>query len=95
MAEPLEAKGEYHLTKSEIGRRNFNNLEAKHWAVCFLQKISADDNPQLGFCPSVSDILCKFRNSASTGIMYERVQSLPPAVMDTAEPLSKGFAVLI
>jgi hypothetical protein len=99
---PLGGKG--RLTQSETDklrnyyslaiRRNVNNLAAMKrdvWAF-FFHKLLTNGNPQHGVCRSGGDSLCKFKNSARSGVAYEHKYSLPAAVVDAIKPVFRDLA---
>jgi len=53
------------------------------WGV-FFHKLSANERPQHGLCPSGDDSRCKFKNSDNSGVAYqpEHSTSLLAGVMD-------------
>jgi hypothetical protein len=96
--------GKGRLTQSEVDklqnyyglaiRRNVNNLEFMKravWAVCFHKELNGE-GLQHGVCPSGGDSWCKFKNSASSGGVYEHKHSLPAAVMVAIKPVFRDLA---
>jgi hypothetical protein len=89
------------LTKSEVDklqnyyglaiRRNMDNLEATNRAVwaLFFHKLSTNDNPRHGLCPSDTDSWCKFKKFR---VAYEHKYSLPAAVVDAIKPVFRDLA---
>ncbi|GFV13111.1 uncharacterized protein TNCV_1293861 [Trichonephila clavipes] len=66
-------------------RRNFVWREGQRkqaiWAI-FLHKLSTDEKPQHGFCPSDSDTWCKFKKAELLGETYHHKNSLPVDVVE-------------
>ncbi|GFT74868.1 uncharacterized protein TNCV_1673341 [Trichonephila clavipes] len=71
--------GRNRLTEAEIDRlqayyglairRNLSSVKDMQqaiWAI-FLHKLSTDEKPQHGFCPSDSDTWCKFKSRIAWG----------------------------
>ncbi|GFT10835.1 uncharacterized protein TNCV_1944651 [Trichonephila clavipes] len=60
------------------------------WAI-FLHKLSTDEKPQHGFCPSDSDTWCKFKK-ANLGETYHHKNSLPVDVVEAMRPVFRDLA---
>jgi hypothetical protein len=76
------------------GRRNVNNLEVRKravWAV-FCHKLSQNERPQHGVCPSGDDSWCDCKNGASAGVAHEHEYYLPAAVVDAIKPVFRDLA---
>ncbi|GFU54932.1 uncharacterized protein TNCV_3825761 [Trichonephila clavipes] len=86
--------GRNRLTEAEIDRlqayyglairRNLSSVKDMQqaiWAI-FLHKLSTDEKPQHGFCPSDSDTWCKFKKAELLGETYHHKNSLPVDVVE-------------
>lgn len=94
---PLSGKG--RLTDAEIDRlqtyyglairkncSNVKDMRQAIWAI-FLHKLSTDENPQHGFCPSDADTWCKFKKAELLGAPFHHKNSLPVAVVEAMRPI--------
>ncbi|GFS48717.1 uncharacterized protein TNCV_3444411 [Trichonephila clavipes] len=61
------------------------------WAI-FLHKLSTDEKPQHGFCPSDSDTWCKFKKAELLGETYYHKNSLPVDVVEAMRPVFRDLA---
>ncbi|GFV72442.1 uncharacterized protein TNCV_639041 [Trichonephila clavipes] len=61
------------------------------WAI-FLHKLSTDEKPQHGFCPSDSDTWCKFKKAELLGETYHHKNSLPVDVVEAMRPVFRDLA---
>jgi hypothetical protein len=57
-----------------------------------LSQVVTNEKPQHGVCPSGGDSLCKFKNSAISGVAYDHKHSSPAAVMDAIKPVFRDLA---
>ncbi|GFS93499.1 uncharacterized protein TNCV_1982081 [Trichonephila clavipes] len=91
--------GRNRLTEAEIDRlqayyglairRNLSSVKDMQqaiWAI-FLHKLSTDEKPQHGFCPSDSDTWCKFKKAELLGETYHHKNSLPVDVVEAMRPV--------
>ncbi|GFX03860.1 uncharacterized protein TNCV_4677651 [Trichonephila clavipes] len=96
--------GRNRLTEAEIDRlqayyglairRNLSSVEDMQqaiWAI-FLHKLSTDEKPQHGFCPSDSDTWCKFKKAELLGETYHHKNSLPVDVVEAMQPVFRDLA---
>ncbi|GFT52517.1 uncharacterized protein TNCV_14811 [Trichonephila clavipes] len=96
--------GRNRLTEAEIDllqayyglaiRRNLSSVKDMQqaiWAI-FLHKLSTDEKPQHGFCPSDSDTWCKFKNAELLGETYHHKNSLPVDVVEVMRPVFRDLA---
>ncbi|GFW35138.1 uncharacterized protein TNCV_5067031 [Trichonephila clavipes] len=96
--------GRNRLTEAEIGRlqayygvairRNLSSVKDMQqaiWAI-FLHKLSTDEKPQHGFCPSDSDTWCKFKKAELLGDTYHHKNSLPVDVVEAMRPVFRDLA---
>ncbi|GFT56216.1 uncharacterized protein TNCV_130091 [Trichonephila clavipes] len=68
-------------------RRNLSSVKDMQqaiWAI-FLHKLSTDEKPQHGFCPSDSDTWCKFL-SHKNSLPVDVVEAMRPVFRDLANP---------
>ncbi|GFV56887.1 uncharacterized protein TNCV_1869281 [Trichonephila clavipes] len=56
------------------------------WAI-FLHKISTDENPQHGFCPSGPDTWCRYKKAQLENKVYHHKHKLPVAVVEAIRPI--------
>ncbi|GFY16861.1 uncharacterized protein TNCV_3689191 [Trichonephila clavipes] len=95
--------GKNRLTEAEIDRlqayyglfirRNLSsakNMQQAIWVI-FLHKLSTDEKPQHGFCPSDTDTWYKFKKAELLGETYHHKNSLP---VDVAEAMRSVFRYL-
>ncbi|GFV04801.1 uncharacterized protein TNCV_633051 [Trichonephila clavipes] len=61
------------------------------WAI-FLHKLSTDEKPQHGFCPSDTDTWCKFKKAELLGETYHHKNSLPVDVVEAMRPVFRDLA---
>ncbi|GFT35035.1 uncharacterized protein TNCV_2824991 [Trichonephila clavipes] len=61
------------------------------WAI-FLHKLSTDEKPQHGFCPSDTDTWCKFKKAELLGETYHHKNSLPVDVVEAMRPIFRDLA---
>ncbi|GFU98821.1 uncharacterized protein TNCV_4937511 [Trichonephila clavipes] len=96
--------GRNRLTEAEIDRlqayyglaihRNLSSVkDMQHaiWAI-FLHKLSTDEKPQHGFCPSDTDTWCKFKKAELLGETYHHKNSLPVDVVEAMRPVFRDLA---
>ncbi|GFX70586.1 uncharacterized protein TNCV_875601 [Trichonephila clavipes] len=96
--------GRNRLTEAEIDRlqayyglairRNLSSVKDMQqaiWAI-FLHKLSTDEKPQHGFCPSDSDTWCKFKKAELLGETYHHKNSLPVDVVEAMRPVFRNLA---
>ncbi|GFT50316.1 uncharacterized protein TNCV_1024391 [Trichonephila clavipes] len=96
--------GRNRLTEAEIDRlqayyglairRNLSSVKDMQqaiWAI-FLHKLSTDEKPQHGFCPSDSDTWCKFKKAELLGETYHHKNSLPVDVVEAMRPVFRDLA---
>ncbi|GFW66707.1 uncharacterized protein TNCV_1371401 [Trichonephila clavipes] len=96
--------GRNRLTGAEIDRlqayyglairRNLSSVKDMQqaiWAI-FLHKLSTDEKPQHGFCPSDSDTWCKFKKAELLGETYHHKNSLPVDVVEAMRPVFRDLA---
>ncbi|GFT79952.1 uncharacterized protein TNCV_4598381 [Trichonephila clavipes] len=104
--EKLECKplcGRNRLTEAEIDRlqayyglairRNLSSVKDMQqaiWAI-FLHKLSTDEKPQHGFCPSDTDTWCKFKKQIAWGDLSPQ-NSLPVDVVEAMRPVFRDLA---
>ncbi|GFT31779.1 uncharacterized protein TNCV_3075411 [Trichonephila clavipes] len=65
-------------------RRNLSNVKDMRqgiWAI-FLHKISTDENPQHGFCPSGPDTWCGYKKAQLENKVYHHKHKLLVAVVE-------------
>ncbi|GFY26905.1 uncharacterized protein TNCV_930461 [Trichonephila clavipes] len=62
-----------------------NHLHLQH-------KLSTDEKPQHGFCPSDSDTWCKFKKAELLGETYHHKNSLPVDVVEAMRPVFRDLA---
>ncbi|GFT03962.1 uncharacterized protein TNCV_1731101 [Trichonephila clavipes] len=97
--------GRNRLTEAEIDRlqayyglairRNLSSVKDMQqaiWAI-FLHKLSTDEKPQHGFCPSDSDTWCKFKKAELLGETYHHKNSLPVDVVEAMRPVFRDLAI--
>ncbi|GFV84479.1 uncharacterized protein TNCV_5007411 [Trichonephila clavipes] len=75
-------------------RRNLSSVKDMQqaiWAI-FLHKLSTDEKPQHGFCPSDSDTWCKFKKAELLGETYHHKNSLPVDVVEAMRPVFRDLA---
>ncbi|GFW76799.1 uncharacterized protein TNCV_58971 [Trichonephila clavipes] len=75
-------------------RRNLSSVKDMQqaiWAI-FLHKLSTDEKPQHGFCPSDSDTWCKFKEAELLGETYHHKNSLPVDVVEAMRPVFRDLA---
>ncbi|GFU11485.1 uncharacterized protein TNCV_4742261 [Trichonephila clavipes] len=95
--------GRNRLTEAEIDRlqayyglaihRNLSSVKDMQqaiWAI-FLHKLSTDEKPQHGFCPSDTDTWCKFKKAELLGETYHK-NSLPVDVVEAMRPVFRDLA---
>ncbi|GFV57393.1 uncharacterized protein TNCV_3569451 [Trichonephila clavipes] len=95
--------GRNRLTEAEIDRlqayyglairRNLSSVKDMQqaiWAI-FLHKLSTDEKPQHGFCPSDSDTWCKFKKAELLGETYHHKNSLPVDVVEAMRPVFRDL----
>ncbi|GFU62106.1 uncharacterized protein TNCV_4280641 [Trichonephila clavipes] len=61
------------------------DMQQAIWAI-FLHKLSTDEKPQHGFCPSDSDTWCKFKKQNCLGDLSSQ-NSLPVDVVEAMRPV--------
>ncbi|GFU60315.1 putative transposase [Trichonephila clavipes] len=96
--------GRNRLTEAEIDRlqayyglairRNLSSVKDMQqaiWAI-FLHKLSTDEKPQHGFCPSDTDTWCKFKKAELLGETYHHKNSLPVDVVEAMRPVFRDLA---
>ncbi|GFT03236.1 uncharacterized protein TNCV_3610911 [Trichonephila clavipes] len=96
--------GRNRLTEAEIDRlqayygldirRNLSSVKDMQqaiWAI-FLHKLSTDEKPQHGFCPSDTDTWCKFKKSRIAWETYHHKNSLPVDVVEAMRPIFRDLA---
>ncbi|GFY18833.1 uncharacterized protein TNCV_3875211 [Trichonephila clavipes] len=96
--------GRNRLTEAEIDhlqanyglaiRRNLSSVKDMQqaiWAI-FLHKLSTDEKPQHGFCPSDTDTWCKFKRAELLGETYHHKNSLPVNVVEAMRPVFRDLA---
>ncbi|GFT50312.1 uncharacterized protein TNCV_1024361 [Trichonephila clavipes] len=96
--------GRNRLTEAEIDRlqayyglairRNLSSVKDMQqaiWAI-FLHKLSTDEKPQHGFCPSDTDTWCKFKKAKLLGETYHHKNSLPVDVVEAMRPVFRDLA---
>ncbi|GFX74077.1 uncharacterized protein TNCV_490411 [Trichonephila clavipes] len=96
--------GRNRLTEAEIDRlqayyglairRNLSSVKGMQqaiWAI-FLHKLSTDEKPQHGFCPSDTDTWCKFKKAELLGETYHHKNSLPVDVVEAMRPVFRDLA---
>ncbi|GFW19194.1 uncharacterized protein TNCV_255211 [Trichonephila clavipes] len=96
--------GRNRLTEAEIDRlqayyglairRNLSSVKDMQqaiWAI-FLHKLSTDEKPQHGFCPSDTDTWCKFKKAEFLGETYHHKNSLPVDVVEAMRPVFRDLA---
>ncbi|GFV08852.1 uncharacterized protein TNCV_3820951 [Trichonephila clavipes] len=96
--------GRNRLTEAEIDRlqayyglairRNLSSVKDMQqaiWAI-FLHKLSSDEKPQHGFCPSDTDTWCKFKKAELLGETYHHKNSLPVDVVEAMRPVFRDLA---
>lgn len=99
---PLSGKN--RLTEAEIDRiqtyyglairRNLSSVQDMRqaiWAI-FLHKVSTDENPQHGFCPSGADTWCKFKKAETIGQTYKHKNTLPVPVVEAMRPIFRDLS---
>ncbi|GFV52663.1 uncharacterized protein TNCV_2873341 [Trichonephila clavipes] len=96
--------GRNRLTEAEIDRlqayyglairRNLSSVKDMQQAIraIFLHKLSTDEKPQHGFCPSDSDTWCKFKKAELLGETYHHKNSLPVDVVEAMRPVFRDLA---
>ncbi|GFT20411.1 uncharacterized protein TNCV_4964171 [Trichonephila clavipes] len=67
------------------------DMQQAIWAI-FLHKLSTDEKPQHGFCPSDSDTWCKFKKAELLGETYHHKNSLPVDVVEAMRPVFRDLA---
>ncbi|GFV32345.1 uncharacterized protein TNCV_1676311 [Trichonephila clavipes] len=70
-------------------RRNLSSVKDMRqgiWAI-FLHKISTDENPQHGFCPSGPDTWCRYKKAQLENKVYHHKHKLPVAVVEAIRPI--------
>ncbi|GFX93226.1 uncharacterized protein TNCV_4761051 [Trichonephila clavipes] len=75
-------------------RRNLSSVKDMRqgiWAI-FLHKISTDENPQHGFCPSGSDTWCRYKKAQLENKVYHHKYKLPVAVMEAIRPIFRDLS---
>ncbi|GFU72035.1 uncharacterized protein TNCV_1459291 [Trichonephila clavipes] len=75
-------------------RRNLSSVKDMQqaiWAI-FLHKLSTDEKPQHGFCPSDTDTWCKFKKAKLLGETYHHKNSLPVDVVEAMRPVFRDLA---
>ncbi|GFU21255.1 uncharacterized protein TNCV_301871 [Trichonephila clavipes] len=75
-------------------RRNLSSVKDMQqaiWAI-FLHKLSTEEKPQHGFCPSDSDTWCKFTKVELLGETYHHKNSLPVDVVEAMRPVFRDLA---
>ncbi|GFV93213.1 uncharacterized protein TNCV_573521 [Trichonephila clavipes] len=97
--------GRNRLTEAEIDRlqayyglairRNLSSVKDMQqaiWAI-FLHKLSTDEKPQHGFCPSDTDTWCKFKKKQNClGRLIITKNSLPVDVVEAMRPVFRDLA---
>ncbi|GFW80396.1 uncharacterized protein TNCV_2945281 [Trichonephila clavipes] len=61
------------------------------WAI-FLHKISTDENPQHGFCPSGPDTWCRYKKAQLENKVYHHKHKLPVAVVEAIRPIFRDLS---
>ncbi|GFV11334.1 uncharacterized protein TNCV_3724231 [Trichonephila clavipes] len=96
--------GRSRLTEAEIDRlqayyglairRNLSSVKDMQQAiwVIFLHKLSTDEKPQHGFCPSDTDTWCKFKKAELLGETFHHKNSLPVEVVEAMRPVCRDLA---
>ncbi|GFV69918.1 uncharacterized protein TNCV_1982851 [Trichonephila clavipes] len=75
-------------------RRNLSSVKDMQqaiWAI-FLHKLSTDEKPQHGFCPSDTDTWCKFKKAELLGRPIITKNSLPVDVVEAMRPVFRDLA---
>ncbi|GFV16166.1 uncharacterized protein TNCV_3379301 [Trichonephila clavipes] len=75
-------------------RRNLSRVkDMRHgiWAI-FLYKISTDENPQHGFCPSGPDTWCRYKKAQLENKVYHHRHKLPVAVVKAIRPIFRDLS---
>uniref|UniRef100_A0A1B6K2H0 Mutator-like transposase domain-containing protein n=1 Tax=Homalodisca liturata TaxID=320908 RepID=A0A1B6K2H0_9HEMI len=70
---------------------NLQNMKAAVWAIYF-HKLSTDDNPQHGLCPSGENTWCKYNKAKHTKEPYSHKNSIPSAIMLALKPIFQALA---
>ncbi|GFW11124.1 uncharacterized protein TNCV_2842501 [Trichonephila clavipes] len=74
-------------------RRNLSSVKDMQqaiWAI-FLHKLSTDEKPQHGFCPSDTDTWCEFKKQNCLG-RHQNKNSLPVDVVEAMRPVFRDLA---
>ncbi|GFX49795.1 uncharacterized protein TNCV_3073481 [Trichonephila clavipes] len=75
-------------------RRNLSSMKDMRqgiWAI-FLHKISTDENPQHGFCPSGPDTWCRYKKAQLENKVYHHKHKLPVAVVEAIRPIFRDLS---
>ncbi|GFT97194.1 uncharacterized protein TNCV_3858491 [Trichonephila clavipes] len=75
-------------------RRNLSSVKDMRqgiWAI-FLHKISTDENPQHGFCPSGPDTWCRYKKAQLENKVYHHKHKLPVAVVKAIRPIFRDLS---
>ncbi|GFS53178.1 uncharacterized protein TNCV_4069041 [Trichonephila clavipes] len=75
-------------------RRNLSSVKDMRqgiWAI-FLHKISTDENPQHGFCPSGPDKWCRYKKAQLENKVYHHKHKLPVAVVEAIRPIFRDLS---
>ncbi|GFX97904.1 uncharacterized protein TNCV_4905551 [Trichonephila clavipes] len=75
-------------------RRNLSSVKDMRqgiWAI-FLHKISTDENPQHGFCPSGPDTWCRYKKAQLENKVYHHKHKLPVAVVEAIRPIFRDLS---
>ncbi|GFX60473.1 uncharacterized protein TNCV_1181921 [Trichonephila clavipes] len=75
-------------------RRNLSSVKDMRqgiWAI-FLHKISTDENPQHGFCPSGPDTWCRYKKAQLENKVYHHKHKLPVAVVEAIRPIFRNLS---
>ncbi|GFV03111.1 uncharacterized protein TNCV_3084151 [Trichonephila clavipes] len=67
------------------------DMQQAIWAI-FLHKLSTDEKPQHGFCPSDTDTWCKFKRQNCLGDLSSQKNSLPVDVVEAMRPVFRDLA---
>ncbi|GFX61531.1 uncharacterized protein TNCV_2745061 [Trichonephila clavipes] len=75
-------------------RRNLSSVKDMRqgiWAI-FLHKISTNENPQHGFCPSGPDTWCRYKKAQLENKVYHHKYKLPVAVVEAIRPIFRDLS---
>ncbi|GFX75729.1 uncharacterized protein TNCV_2237021 [Trichonephila clavipes] len=75
-------------------RRNLSSVKDVRqgiWAI-FLHKISTDETPQHGFCPSGPDTWCRYKKAQLENKVYHHKHKFPVAVVEAIRPIFRNLS---